>query len=173
MGAATTKFYVVERGLIRESHIISHGGQDLTLNASRALGLTVAVAEERKRKYGLSGEGPASTPGASLPAGQAGADLKKSFELSLAPTVSELTRTISSWEVRTNQTLSTLVLTGGAATLRGLKEFMQGKVQTEIRLSDPFAKTQAPAFLEAILKDAGPEFSVAVGLALRRLQEIG
>lgn len=173
MGAATTKFYVVERGLIRESHIINHGGQDLTLNASRALGLTVAQAEERKRKYGLTGEGPAATPGASLPPGQAGADLKRSFELSLAPMVSELTRTVSSWESRTNQTLSALVLTGGGATLRGLKEFMQSKVTTEIRLSDPFAKTQAPAFLEAILKDAGPEFSVAVGLALRRLQELG
>ena len=38
MGAATTKFYVVERGLIHESHIINHGAQDLTLAASRALG---------------------------------------------------------------------------------------------------------------------------------------
>ena len=173
LGAATTKFYVVERGLIRESHIINHGGQDLTLNASRALGLTVAQAEERKRKYGLSGEGPATASGASLPAGQAGADIKRSFELSLAPMLSELTRTVSSWEARTNQTLSALVLTGGGATLRGLKEFMQSKITTEIRLADPFAKTQAPAFLEAILKDAGPEFSVAVGLALRRLQELG
>ncbi len=173
MGAATTKFYIVERGLIRESHIINHGSQDLTLNVSRALGLTVAQAEERKRKYGLSGEGPASVPGASLPAGQAGADLKRSFELSLAPMVSELTRTINSWETRTNQTLNSLVLTGGGATLRGLKEFMQSKVTTEIRLADPFGKTQTPAFLEAILKDAGPEFSVAVGLALRRLQETG
>ena len=52
-----------------------------------------------------------------------------------------------------------------------LKEFMQSRMQNEIRLADPFAKTQAPAFLEAILKEAGPEFSVAVGLALRRLQE--
>ncbi len=173
MGAATTKFYVVERGLIRESHIINHGGQDLTLNASRALGLTVAVAEERKRKYGLSGEGPAAVPGASLPAGQAGADIKRSFELSLAPMISELTRTISSWETRTNQTLNSLVLTGGGATLRGLREFMQSKVTTEIRLADPFGKTQAPAFLEAVLKEAGSEFSVAVGLALRRLQELG
>jgi type IV pilus assembly protein PilM len=173
LGAATTKFYVVERGLIRESHIINHGGQDLTLNASRALSLTVVQAEERKRKYGLSGEGPAQAPGASLPSGQAGADIKKSFEFSLAPMISELTRTISSWETRNGQTLSALVLTGGGATLRGLKEFMQSKVSTEIRLADPFGKTQAPAFLEAILKDAGPEFSVAVGLALRRLQELG
>ena len=173
MGAATTKFYIVERGLIRESHIINHGSQDLTLNAARALSITVAQAEERKRKYGLSGEGPATTPGASLPAGQAGADLKRSFELSLSPMISELTRTVSSWETRTGVALNSLVLTGGGATLRGLKEFMQSKVTTEIRLSDPFGKTQAPAFLEAILKDAGPEFSVAVGLALRRLQELG
>jgi Tfp pilus assembly PilM family ATPase len=65
------------------------------------------------------------------------------------------------------------VLTGGGATLKGLKELMQGKIQTEIRMADPFGKTAAPAFLEKILKEAGPEFAVAVGLALRRLQELG
>ena len=87
--------------------------------------------------------------------------------------ISELSRTIASWEQRNSQTLGALVLTGGGATLRGLKEFMQSRITTEMRLADPFGKTQAPAFLEAILKDAGPEFAVAVGLALRRLQEIG
>lgn len=159
MGAATTKFYVVERGLIQESHIISHGAQDLTLAASRALGITVAQAEERKRKFGL-GEG-------------GGPDLKKSIEISLAPLLAELSRTIIAWEQRTNQTLSGVVLTGGGASLKGFKEFVQGRLQAEVRLADPFGKTQAPAFLEAILKEAGPEFSVAVGLALRRLQELG
>jgi Tfp pilus assembly PilM family ATPase len=71
-----------------------------------------------------------------------------------------------------SQTLGALVFTGGGATLKGFKEFAQDKIQTEIRLADPFGKTQAPAFLEQILKEAGPEFSVAVGLALRRLQEL-
>ncbi len=159
MGAATTKFYVVERGLIRESHIINHGSQDLTLAASRALSITVAQAEERKRKFGLS----------ALPENT----VKQSLELSLGPIVSEIARTASSWEQAHNQSLSALVLTGGGATLKGLKEFMQGKVQNELRLSDPFSKAQAPAFLEGILKEAGPEFSVAVGLGLRRLQELG
>jgi type IV pilus assembly protein PilM len=159
MGAATTKFYVVERGLIRESHIINHGAQDLTLAASRALTITVAQAEERKRKYGL-----VASPENSI---------KQSLELTLGPLVSEVARTASAWEQSHNQSLSALVLTGGGATLKGMKEFVQGKVQNEIRLADPFGKTQAPAFLEAILKEAGPEFSVAVGLALRRLQEQG
>ena len=159
MGAATTKFYVVERGLIRESHIINHGSQDLTLAASRALGITVAQAEERKRKFGLT-----AAPENSI---------KQSLELSLAPIASEIARTAAQWERVHNQALSALVLTGGGATLKGLKEFMQGKVQNELRMADPFGKTQAPAFLEAILKEAGPEFSVAVGLALRRLQDLG
>jgi type IV pilus assembly protein PilM len=159
MGAATTKFYVVERGLIQESHIISHGSQDLTLAASRALGITVAQAEERKRKFGLSEEG--------------GADLKKSLEVSLSPLLSELSRTIIGWQQRSNQALSGVVLTGGGASLRGFQQFAQERLQIEVRLADPFGKTQAPAFLEAILKEAGPEFSVAIGLALRRLQELG
>jgi type IV pilus assembly protein PilM len=160
LGAGTAKFYVVERGIIRESHIINHGSQDLTLAASRALNLTVVQAEERKRKFGLTGEGET-------------ADLKKSLELTLSPLIAELARTIAAWEQRNNQTLSALVLTGGGATLRGLKELMQSKIQAPVRMADPFGKTASPAFLEKILQEAGPEFAVGVGLALRRLQELG
>ena len=166
MGAATTKFYVVERGLIHESHIMNHGSQDLTLAASRALGISVVQAEERKRRVGLT---PAPPPPGTNPT----ADLKTSFELTLSPLIAEISRTMTSYEQRTNQTLSALVATGGGATLKGFQEFVQGKVQSEVRLADPFGKTQAPAFLEGILKEAGPEFSVAVGLGLRRLQELG
>ncbi len=162
MGAATTKFYVVERGLIHESHIINHGGQELTLATSRALGINVMQAEERKRKIGLSTTDPAGDP-----------KLTQSLELSLGTLMAEVSRTMVAYEQRTNQTLSTLVATGGGAALKGFKEFAQTKVASEVRLADPFGKTQTPAFLEKILKEAGPEFSVAVGLALRRLQEQG
>src|SRR3989344_439523 len=86
MGAATTKFYVVERGLIRESHIINRGSQDLTLAASRALNITVVQAEERKRKVGLVPNPPADL-----------APLVQSFELTLTPLLSEISRTITSY----------------------------------------------------------------------------
>ena len=168
LGAATTKFYVVERGLIHESHIINHGAQDLTLAASRALGLTVVQAEEKKRKFGLTNLLP-PTPGSNIAADA----LKNSLELSLTPLLSEISRTVSAYEQRTNQTLDALVMTGGGATLKGFMDFAQSKIQAQLRKADPFGKTQAPAFLEQILKEAGPEFSVAVGLALRRLQELG
>lgn len=157
-GAATTKIYIVERGLMHESHIINHGSQDLTLAASRALNIPIAQAEEKKRRLGLTPEA---------------GDMATSLSLSLTPLLSELSRTITSYEQRTNQAIDTLVMTGGGSGLKGFKEFAQGKLPAEVRLADPFGKTQAPAFLEAILKEAGPEFAVAVGLAMRRLQDLG
>jgi Tfp pilus assembly PilM family ATPase len=38
-------------------------------------------------------------------------------------------------------------------------------------MANPFLKTDSPVFLENVLKKVGPEFAVALGLALRKLQE--
>lgn len=37
-------------------------------------------------------------------------------------------------------------------------------------LGNPFEKVEAPAFLDPVLAQTGPEFAVALGLALRKLQ---
>ena len=164
---------MVERGIIRESHIINHGSQELTLNASRALNISVVQAEERKRKHGLNII-PAGTPQSMQPEVSTGdAAAGNSFELSLAPIIAELSRTLGSFEQRMSETISSIVFTGGGSALKGFSTYAQSKLQAEVHLADPFGKTETPAFLEGILKEAGPEFSVAVGLALRRLQEIG
>jgi Tfp pilus assembly PilM family ATPase len=50
--------------------------------------------------------------------------------------------------------------------------FAETHFQTEVLLGDPFGKTEAPAFLEKVLRETGPEFAVSVGIALRKLQEL-
>jgi Tfp pilus assembly PilM family ATPase len=42
----------------------------------------------------------------------------------------------------------------------------------EVKLADPFAKVQAPEFMRPLLREIGPEFAVAVGLALRKLETL-
>src|SRR3989344_2322332 len=39
MGAATTKLYIVERGIMRASHTVNRGAQDITSNISKSLGI--------------------------------------------------------------------------------------------------------------------------------------
>src|SRR3989344_8949191 len=53
MGAASTKLYVIERGVIRSSHTINRGSQDITLTISKSLGLSMERAEVIKRQMGV------------------------------------------------------------------------------------------------------------------------
>jgi len=63
-------------------------------------------------------------------------------------------------------------LVGGGSALKGIVDVAKNMFQTEVVAGDPFGKVVAPAFLEKVLKDTGPEFTVALGAALRRLQEL-
>ena len=56
--------------------------------------------------------------------------------------------------------------------LKGILEVARGIVGIPVVLGLPFDKVEAPAFLSNVLKEAGPEFAVAIGLALRKLEDL-
>lgn len=158
MGAGSTKLYVIDRGILRASHAINRGSQEITLALSRSLGASVGDAEHIKRTIGLSPE-PDNK------------NVKEVISLNLDYIFSETNRVIGSYERKYNKTISKVILTGGGALLKGFLDLARSKFQTEVVLGDPFGKTEAPAFLEPVLRTAGPEFAVAIGIALRKLQE--
>ena len=73
------------------------------------------------------------------------------------------------YQKKYNKNISKVILTGGGSLTKGLIERAVSNFHTEVIYSNPFSKTEAPAFLLPILEISGPEFSVAVGLALRQL----
>ncbi|MDO8424034.1 MAG: pilus assembly protein PilM, partial [bacterium] len=79
--------------------------------------------------------------------------------------------TLLSFEKKYNKTVAKVILVGGGAALKGLSELAKNNFKTEVTLAAPFSKLSAPAFLENILRETGPEFAVAIGLALRKLSE--
>ena len=80
-------------------------------------------------------------------------------------------RACLAFEKKYNKTVAKAVLVGGGAALKGLADLAKNNFKTEVETGQPFNKVSAPAFLENILREAGPEFAVAIGLALRRLSE--
>ncbi|MEK7607499.1 MAG: type IV pilus assembly protein PilM [Patescibacteria group bacterium] len=158
MGAGSTKLYVIERGILRASHTINRGSQEITLALSRALGLSVGDAEHMKRTIGISAE-PDNK------------NIKEIITLNLDYVFSETARVVGAYERKYNKSISKIILTGGGSLLRGFLEIARTRFQMEVILGDPFSKTEAPAFLEPVLRTAGPEFAVAIGIALRKLQE--
>lgn len=156
MGAASTKLYVVERGIIRLSHTINRGSQDITSTMSKSLSIPLEQAEIMKRQVG---------------AGGADKSLNDAIGLTLDHIFSEVNNTLLSFEKKYNKTIAKMILVGGGSSLKGLVDMAKNNFKTEVISADPFNKVAAPAFLENILKETGPEFAVAIGLALRKLTE--
>ena len=156
MGAASTKLYVVERGIIRSSHTINRGSQDITATISKSLGLSLERAEVMKRQVGAAGEDK---------------NLTDVIVLALDYIFTEVNNALLAFEKKHNKTISKVILVGGGSALKGLSELTKNNFKTDVVIANPFNKVSAPAFLENILKETGPEFAVAIGLALRKLAE--
>lgn len=159
MGAQSTKLYILERGLLRASHIINRGSQDITLAISKSLSLTVNEAENLKRSFGLQG-GPEYK------------ELTEVITVNLDYVFYEANAALLNYQKKYSKNISKVVLTGGGVLLRGFTDLAKISFQTEIVYANPFGKLETPAFLSDQFLKAGPEFAVAIGCALRRLSEI-
>jgi type IV pilus assembly protein PilM len=158
-GASSTKVFVVERGILKASHVINRGSQDITISISKSMNITFEEAEKIKRKQGIS-EVNAET------------NILEISSVTIDYILAEVGRFIIGYEKKYGKKIARVMLTGGGSMLKGIKERTQNSLSTPVEIADPFSKVEYPAFLEEVLKSAGPEFAVAIGLAIRKLQEI-
>ena len=159
IGASATKVYVVERGVVARSHNIPQGGQDVTRTIASAHGIPVSKAEAVKKMFGFA----------------AGTDVydRKTIEIVFSRILQEAKRVQDQYERTTQKSISSVVLTGGGGVTKELAEYARTFFSSEVKVADPFGKVQSPAFMQPVLQEIGPEFAVAVGLALRKLEELG
>ncbi|MFA7000235.1 MAG: type IV pilus assembly protein PilM [Candidatus Paceibacterota bacterium] len=154
-GASKTKLSIIEEGVVHIFHVVNRGGADITKNIASSLSVSFAEGEKQKRAIGLDAN---SNPQV--------ADI---IRLSVDYILSDTNSVVFAYQKKYNKNISKVILTGGGSLIKGLKERAVENFHTEVVYSNPFSKTEAPAFLAPILEISGPEFSVAVGLALRQL----
>jgi type IV pilus assembly protein PilM len=158
VGASTTKLFIVERGILRLSHMVGRGSQAITNELSKSLGISPTEAEVLKREKGIAGAA-------------GGIGIRDIVSITLDYIFGEANRFLFSYQKKYGKNIPKIILVGGGSALKGIEEIAKKNFQTEVVKGNPFEKIVAPAFLEEVLKETGPEFAVAVGLAMRRLQE--
>jgi type IV pilus assembly protein PilM len=156
-GASRTKLTLVEFGMVKSYHTIDRGGADISFSISQSLGVSFSEGERLKKEFGLF-ENPAEK------------SLAEIIKTHMDYIFSETNNVLLGYEKKYGRTVSKVILTGGGSLLKGLKEMASSNFQAEIEVGHPFSKVGAPAFLEKVLLATGPEFAVALGLALRKLQ---
>jgi len=156
-GASRTKLALVEFGVVQSYHTIDRGGADISSSIATALSISFSEAEKMKKEFGLLG-------------GAADKNLAEIIKTHTDYIFAEINNVLLSYEKKHNRAPNKVILTGGGALLKGLKETALSNFQVEVVIGQPFSKVQAPAFLDKVLSVTGPEFAVALGLALRQLQ---
>lgn len=154
-GASKTKLFIVEAGVVRVFHVVNRGSRDITNNISSSLSISFSEAEKLKRSVGLDGNSNREV-----------ADIVR---LSIDYIFADTNSVVLAYEKKYNKNISKIIMVGGGSLVKGLLEKAKESFHTEVSYGTPFEKTEAPAFLSPVLALSGPEFSVAVGLALRQL----
>jgi type IV pilus assembly protein PilM len=158
IGSSMTKFYIVENGVIRKSHIINIGSFNM---------LKIFTADNveniKSAKNGLIGES------AKLLRNEL--KLQSKLPVDLIRIVNEIKKAIVSYQKENSKDINNIVFTGGGSIFEEVLPYVKKELSINIEIADPFSKVDNPAFLDNALRDTGPEFAVAVGLGLRGLAE--
>lgn len=157
IGASKTKLTIVEHGIVETFRLVNRGSQDMTNAIARSLELSFDKAESIKKEYGL-------TPTPEHP------HVTDIIQTHLVDIFQEANTNILAYEKRYNKNIGKIIFTGGGAMTKGLIEYAKEHFAAEIVMADPFSKVESPVFLAGVLKTTGPEFSIALGLALKKFQ---
>ncbi len=153
-GAGTTKVSIVEYGVVRAYHVINRGSAFTSDALARSLGIDFDKAEEVKRTIGM-----VPTEGQ-----------EKITEAITADTqyiINEIQSILLQYERQSHKAVTKIILCGGGSSLPGFLEKVTESFGVETVYGDPFGKAEYPEFMGPVLKKAGPEFTVAMGLALK------
>ncbi len=155
LGATTTDFATVSKGLIWLTRSISTGGIALTRSLAQHFNFELTQAEEYKKVYGLLED-----------------QLEGKVFEALKPIIDiiagEGRRVIQSFEAKYPQDpIKRVVLSGGGAKMPGFVIYLANALGLEVQEADPwYAIAKDKASVSKLAQDA-PSYSVAVGLALR------
>lgn len=154
MGAQTTDIAVLKSGVLAFTRSVGSGGEAITRAIAQSLDFSVSQAEEYKRTYGLTKD-------------KLEGKIASSAKPIMDTIVAEMKRAIAFFDEKyRDQHVETILLTGGTARLPGMVVYLAETLNFEVQLANPWVGIAKDARFN-MLNTEGPNFCVAVGLALR------
>ena len=156
-GASGVRMSIIEHGVVRKFRAVNRGSAYLSSSLQKSLEIPFEEAEVLKRQVGLNRD-------------HANQEVYNIINTGVNYIFSEIQNVILDFEKEYKKPISKIILTGGGSNLPRFKEQVESKYNITTVYAHPFSKAISPDFLEDVLQQAGPEFAVAIGLALQGLE---
>lgn len=158
IGAQTTTYSIIDKKVLKASHSFDLSGNNLTERVAKSLSIDYKEAEKLKEKYGLENVPPPEKP-------------EKNIKEILIPLIDNILREVEkinqSFYQAEGKEVQKIIIAGGTSLMPGLREYFANNLKKETEIANPFARFFYPPILEKTLKEMGPAYAIAVGMALR------
>ncbi|MBI2038434.1 MAG: pilus assembly protein PilM, partial [Candidatus Nealsonbacteria bacterium] len=155
IGAQSTTYSIIDKGVLKISHSFDLAGNELTEQIAKSLSVDYTVAENLKRQYGL------------LSSAQ---NIKEIISPLMDSILREIDRISRNFFQSERKEVEKFIIAGGVALIPGIREYFQAHLNKETEIASPFLNIYYPPILEKTLRAMGPSYAIAVGLALRGLE---
>jgi type IV pilus assembly protein PilM len=162
IGAQSTTCNIVDRKILKTSYSFDVSSNELTDVISRGVNVDYRKAESLKREYGIRS---ADTIKEAI-----GRETRQALLPLVDIILREVEKIFNNFFQAERKEVKKIVLAGGLAFMPGLSEYFAQKFDKEIEIANPFLNVFCPPILEQRLKEMGPSYAIAVGMALRELK---
>jgi type IV pilus assembly protein PilM len=156
VGSRATNIVLVEKGIVKVNRNVDIGGTEITNTVADSMNISKQRAEIMKKEE---------------------RDLLNSKESSIImPTLefvaNETLRIITAYKEKNKEgRVDGLILSGGSAKLKGIEDYFTRTVGIHASIGNPWKKIVYDGRLEPAIERIGSAYSVAIGLALRGIEE--
>ncbi len=154
LGATSSNISIVENSFIQATHNLSISGLTIMRNLAASLGIEKERAEEIKLSQGLEAK-------------EGEQEISKLIEPFIDAIIAESEKAIGVYTKKAGHGIIKIILSGGTANMKGFLKKFNEYFKIETVMADPFCRLGHLKILEPILKEKGPLFSIATGLAMR------
>ncbi len=156
IGSINTSLAIIRDGAMVFTFAIPTGGMAINRAITTDFGLTPDQAEEYKNTYGVSKEA-------------LGGKIGKATEPILNSIMTEVRKALAFYadKYKNDKPIRQILLTGGTAKLPGIDLFFAEGSNIETATANPWKILSPSVALPKAIADNGPDYTIAVGLALR------
>lgn len=154
IGANSTDISIIRESIPVLNRSLEVCGTTITQALMEKLSLTFAQAEQFKIDLALSES----------------SELPAVITKTIAPIVSEIKYMLDFYNMSNTTPIEKIILSGGSSALHSLIPYLSDKLNIQVIIGDPFNRVTYAEELKPIIREVGPRLAVAVGLALRDIE---
>jgi len=169
IGAQSSNLNIIDQNILKSSYSFEVSANEIIQILAKTFNVDFQTAEDMVKLYGITTIDKIDKD-LKAPPSVSPQKIKEVLIPFVDLMIIEVNRMSQSFFQTEQKEVGKVILAGGMALLPGLKEYFSTSLQKEVEIANPFSDIIYPPILGQALKELGPSYSVAVGMALRGLE---